>query len=57
MKDRWTVLRGSLLTGMKCISVAYPKKIDNLIELDFRKIFSKARVSALNSDPDFNIST
>jgi len=57
VRDRWKVLRGSLLTGMKCISVSYPKKIDNLLELDFRKIFSKARVPALNSDQDFNIST
>ena len=29
---------------MKCISVSYPKQIDNLLELDFRKIFSKVRV-------------
>ena len=31
---------------MKCISVSYPKQIDNLLELNFRKIFSKVRVLA-----------
>ena len=31
---------------MTCISFSYPKQIENLLELDFRKIFSKVRVLA-----------